>query len=106
MADSFRKLVNSALFESLVHAIHSKRRFIQKLNTAVLLTDAQQFYCGFIGNILIGKIEQKHNIYFKLLLNTIFLFTELLYKITFALVAFGHIQHSCDIAYVIYLKLI
>ncbi len=57
------------VFESLVHTIHSKRRFIQKLNTAMLLTDAQQFCCGFIGNIVVGKIEQKHNIVFKILHN-------------------------------------
>ncbi len=47
MVDSFRNEVNSSLcewgFESLVHMIRSNRGFIQKLNTAVLLGDAQQF---------------------------------------------------------------
>ncbi len=33
----------------------------------MLLTDAQQFCCGFIGNIFVGKIEQKSdNIVFKI----------------------------------------
>ncbi len=41
----------------------SKCGFIQKLlNTAVLLGDAQQFCYGFLGNIFVGKIEQKHTI--------------------------------------------
>ncbi len=42
--------------------IRSKRRFIQKLNTAVLFRDAQQFCCGVLGIIFVGKIEQKHTI--------------------------------------------
>ncbi len=68
--DSFRNQVNGSfyecVFESLVHTIRSKRGFIQKLNTVVLLTDVQQFCCGFIGYIFVGKIEQKHNILYKI----------------------------------------
>ncbi len=67
-ADSFRNLINGSHYEWafnwLVHPISSKRRWIQKLNTSVLLTDAQQFCCGFIGNIVVSKTEQKHNIVF------------------------------------------
>ncbi len=59
-ADSFRNSVNGSLFESLVHMIRSKHGFIQKLNTAVFLRDTQQFCCGFLGNIFVGKTEQKH----------------------------------------------
>ncbi len=48
-ADSFRISVNGSLyewaFESLIHPIRLKRLFIQKLNTAMLLGDAQQFCC-------------------------------------------------------------
>ncbi len=43
-----------------------KTRFIQKLNTPVLLRDAQQFCYGFKGNYVLWKIEQKHNIVFKI----------------------------------------
>ncbi len=50
------------MYESLIHSIHSKRGFIQKLNTAVLLGDTQQFWFDFIGNICIGKAEQKQTI--------------------------------------------
>ncbi len=46
MADSFWNSVKCALyecdFESLVHPIRSKRRFIQKLNIAVLLRDVTE----------------------------------------------------------------
>ncbi len=46
MADSFWNSVKCSLyecdFESLVHPIHSKRRFIQKLNIAVLLRDVTE----------------------------------------------------------------
>ncbi len=66
--DSFKRLIHSGIqqidhfykwaFESLVHTIRSKRGFIQKLNTAVLLRDAQQVCCGFLGIIFVGKIEQ------------------------------------------------
>ncbi len=45
-----------------MNTIRSKRRFIQKLNTAVLLGEAQQFCCRFIGNIFVGKTEQKQTI--------------------------------------------
>ncbi len=72
------------VFESFIHSIHSNGWFIQELskqlsgplnhwftqfvqnadsfilNNAMLLSDAQQFCCGFIGNIFIGKIEEKH----------------------------------------------
>ncbi len=70
-ADSFRNEENGSIyewpFESLVYTIRSKCGFIQKLNTAMLLTDALQFCCGFIGNIFVGKIEQKSdNIVFKI----------------------------------------
>ncbi len=47
---------------SLNHWFTRIHSFIQKLNTAVLLGDSQQICCGFIGNIFIGKIEQKHTI--------------------------------------------
>ncbi len=57
-------------FESLIHTIRSKRRFIQKLNTAV------------------QNWAKTDNIVFKIYHNISFLFTELLYKITFALVIF------------------
>ncbi len=57
-ADSFRNSVNGSLYEwateSLVHMIRSNRGFIQKLNIAVLLGDAQQFCCGFIGYIFVA----------------------------------------------------
>ncbi len=61
--DSFRNELNDSLyervFESSVHTIH------QKLNTAVLLRDTQQFWYGFKGSYVLWKIEQKHNIMFK-----------------------------------------
>ncbi len=54
MADSFRNEVKGCVyewaFESLIRSILSKREFIQKLNTSVLLGDAQQFCCGFKDN--------------------------------------------------------
>ncbi len=53
--------------ESLVHTICSKPWFIQKLNTHVLPGEAQQFCCGFLRNIFVGTIEQKHNIVFKII---------------------------------------
>ncbi len=65
-ADSFRNEVNGSVyewfFESLVHTIRSKRRFIQKLNMEMFLGDAQQFCCGFIGNSFVVKTEQKQTI--------------------------------------------
>ncbi len=64
--DSLRNSVKGSLyewaFESLVHTIRSKRRFIQKLNTAVLLGDAQQFCCRFEGYIFVYISEQKQTI--------------------------------------------
>ncbi len=42
-------------FESLIHPICSKRE-------TMLLRDAQKFCCGFIGNIFVGKTEQKQTI--------------------------------------------
>ncbi len=47
---------------SLNHWFTRIHSFIRKLNTAVLLGDSQQICCGFIGNIFIGKIEQKTTI--------------------------------------------
>ncbi len=92
-ADSFRNEVNGSLyewsFESLIHTIRSNGRFIQKLNTALLLGDAQQFCCGFIGNMFSAKLSKTDNNVFIRLHNINFLFTELLYKIIFALMMFG-----------------
>ncbi len=92
-ADSFRNEVNGSVyewfFESLVHTIRSKRRFIQKLNTEMFLGDAQQFCCGFIGNSFVGKTEQKQTI---LCLKYNKILTYLLnccIKSKFALVLFG-----------------
>ncbi len=88
-ADSFRNLINGSHYEwafnSLVHPISSK------LNTSVLLTDAQQFGCGFIGNIFVGKTEQKHNI------------VLIIYLLNCCIKSHMHSlysdkQHSCDIA--------
>ncbi len=59
MADSFRNEVKGSLyewaFESLVHMIHSETK-----HHCVLLSDAKQFCCGFIGNILFDKIASNH----------------------------------------------
>ncbi len=92
-ADSFRNEVNGSVyewfFESLVHTIRSKRRFIQKLNTEMFLGDAQQFCCGFIGNSFVGKTEQKQTI---LSLKSHKILTSYLnccIKSKFALVLFG-----------------
>ncbi len=58
-ADSFRNSVNGSLhewvFESLIHLICLKHR-------TALCWDAQQFCCGFVGNIFVGKTEQKQTI--------------------------------------------
>ncbi len=89
-----------------IHPIRSKLVYIQKLNT-VLLGDTQQFCYGFIGNFWVGKTEQKQTMLCLKYNNINFLFTELLYKITFALVIFGTKSAivwycsccSCDIAY-------
>ncbi len=94
MADSFRNEVNSSVyewfFESLVHTIRSKRRFIQKLNIEMFLGDAQQFCCGFIGNSFVGKTEQKQTIlclkYNKILTSYLL---NCCIKSKFALVLFG-----------------
>ncbi len=48
------------------HKIRSKRGFVQKLNTAVLLRDAEQFCYGSKVSYVLCKIEQKHNILFKI----------------------------------------
>ncbi len=64
-ADSFRNEVNGSVyewfFESLVHTIRSKCRFIQKLNTEMFLKDPQQFCCGFIGN---SFVNDNNKLYF------------------------------------------
>ncbi len=101
MADSFRNSVNGSLYEwaceSLVHTIRSKRGFIQKLNTTGLLGDAQQFCCGFKGNIFYAKLSK--NIILCLKYNTIS--TSYLlncWKSHLSLWYLGQNQHSCDIA--------
>ncbi len=53
-------------FESLVHMIRSKLGFIQKLNTAELLGDPQQFCYGFKGNMFSAKLCKKNYIMFKI----------------------------------------
>ncbi len=41
--ENFQVSLYEWVSESLIHSIHLKHGFIQKLNTAVLLGDAQQF---------------------------------------------------------------
>ncbi len=69
MADSFRNEGNGSLyewaFESLINTIRSKRRFIQKRITHVLLGDTQQFCCGFKG-MFSAKFAKTDNIVFKI----------------------------------------
>ncbi len=73
MADSFRNEVNGSLsewsFESLIHSIRSKRGFVHKLNTAVLLGDAQQFCGGFKDNMFSAKLSKNIILCLNYLLN-------------------------------------
>ncbi len=53
--------MNGALNHWLTRFVQNSG-FIQKRNTAVLLGDTQQFCNDFIGNIFVGKTEQKQTI--------------------------------------------
>ncbi len=60
-------------------------------------SDSDSSAVALYGIFSLAKLNK--NTILRLKYNNInFLFTELLYKITFALVIFGQKQHSCDIA--------
>ncbi len=61
-ADSFRNYSIGCPYEWAIESIDSldslkKRGFVQKLNTAVLLRDTQQFCCGFDCNYFHRKLQ-------------------------------------------------